>query len=88
MLHRRQHQQEGSDRLAALGRCALDRAPSATTDTADAAATIVRRESPSFHEKLYLNDKCTLKPSLRKPSEKFSRRPHWSSLPAITLGAG
>ena len=40
------------------------------------------------HMKLYLNENCTLNPSLWNPSEKFSRRPHWSSPPNITFGAG
>ncbi len=43
---------------------------------------------PSFHEKLYLNENCTLNPSLWNPSAKFSRRPHWSSPPIITFGTG
>ena len=35
-----------------------------------------------------MNENWSLQPSLWKPSEKFSRRPHWSSPPTITFGTG
>ena len=50
--------------------------------------TSIHHYPPSFHEKLYLNENCTLNPSLWNPSEKFSRRPHWNSPPIITFGTG
>ena len=42
----------------------------------------------SVCEKLYLNENWTLTPSDVKPSEKFSRRPHWNSPPIMTFGTG
>jgi len=43
---------------------------------------------PNFWEKLYLKLNCTLKMSAWKSSLKFSRRPHWSSIPDMSPGAG